>query len=169
MSDPTQTQAVEALAARIYAQRDLLPSKRRDDHNSFKPDDALSIARAILTSDWLTANNAAQRRAGAEEAERERDQAVLARNSAMRQRDIEAAAKEANWKALGEWSIRAESAEADLARLREAVQHMYDAAAEAHADPDEDINGQWGDGYGTAYREVILDLRSVLAQSGERA
>jgi hypothetical protein len=33
---------------------------------------------------------------------------------------------------------------------------------EAHDDPDEDINGQWGDGYGTAHREVIYDLRRFV-------
>jgi hypothetical protein len=44
---------VEALAARIYAQRDQLPSQMRAPHNAFRREDAECIARAVLSSEWL--------------------------------------------------------------------------------------------------------------------
>jgi hypothetical protein len=57
-------------------------------------------------------------RARAERAETERDELRSQLQSARRQRDEERAAKEGNWKALGEWSARAERAEAERDELR---------------------------------------------------
>ena len=68
MTDQTAEQRMTAaLATRIYAQRDLLPSRVRDPHCAFTRADAEMLARAILNSDWLAAEGFGDvRQAGAE-------------------------------------------------------------------------------------------------------
>ena len=137
----TDASGIETLAARLYL---------ADRRNGGAPDSWSMLSdnrRAPYRTMAYAARDALRERLRVVEGER--DAAVRERNYARRQRDEERAAKEGNWRALGEWSARAESAEAAHAALVAGVEALA-------ADFDTAVG----------FRGAATSLRALLAGGG---